>query len=87
MSSTSQLNIKNPEARKLADELSALTGKTVTEAVTIALREKVARERASRLKQGVAGRLMAIAEEVSKLPVLDPRDPNEMLYDETGLPK
>jgi hypothetical protein len=30
---------------------------------------------------------MAIAEEFSKLPVLDDRDPDEILYDEYGLPK
>jgi antitoxin VapB len=87
MSSTSQLNIKNGEARELALELAALTGRSVTEAVTTALRAEVARERAAQRKRGVAERLMAIAEEFSRLPVIDPQDPDEMLYDEDGLPK
>lgn len=87
MPSTSQLNIKNPEARRLAEELAALTGETVTQAVTGALRDRLERERRARPSRGVAERLMAIAEEFSRLPVLDPRDPDDMLYDEDGLPK
>jgi antitoxin VapB len=87
MASTSQLNIKNPETRRLAKELAALTGQSVTEAVTEALREQLERERKARGKAGVAEKLMAIAEEFSKLPVLDDRDPDEILYDEYGLPK
>lgn len=87
MPSTSQLNIKNPETRRLATELSRLTGESVTEAVTVALRERLERARQTRSRNGLAKRLLAIAEEASRLPVLDPRDPDEMLYDEDGLPK
>jgi|SRR6516162_1128002 hypothetical protein len=39
------LNIKNHEAHLLAEELSKLTGESVTAAVTIALRERLARVR------------------------------------------
>lgn len=87
MASTSQLNIKNPEARELAIELSRLTGQTVTHVVTTALREKLDRERKQRSREGMAERLMAIGREAAALPVLDPRDHAEMLYDEFGLPK
>ena len=87
MSSTSQLNIKNSEARRLATELSRLTGETVTEAVTTALRERLDRERRARRREGMADRLMAIGRHAASLPVLDPRDPDEMLYDDFGLPK
>ena len=45
MNSTIQLNIKNPEARRLADEISELTGESVTKVVTDALRERLERER------------------------------------------
>lgn len=87
MSSTSQMNIKNPEARELAAELSKLTGDSVTQVVTTALREKLDAERKKRSREGLAERLMAIGREFSRLPVVDPRDHDEMLYDDDGLPK
>ena len=37
------LNIKKPEAHALAERLAKLTGETLTEAVTTALRERLAR--------------------------------------------
>jgi antitoxin VapB len=42
------LSIKAEDADRLARALSALTGETMTEAVTVALRERLARERARR---------------------------------------
>ena len=87
MSSTSQLNIKNPEARQLAMELSRMTGESVTQAVTTALRERLERLRKLRCREGVAEKLMAIADELAHLPVLDAREPDEILYDEVGLPR
>jgi len=36
------LNIKNPEAHALAERLAKLTGETMTEVVTTALRERLA---------------------------------------------
>jgi antitoxin VapB len=87
MPSTSQLNIKNPEARRLADEISALTGESVTKIVTDALRERLQSERRVRSKAGVAKRLMEIGRRWSSEPELDPRDPDDILYDEFGLPK
>ena len=39
------LNIKNPEAHALAKELAELTGESMTEAILVALRERLARER------------------------------------------
>jgi len=87
MSSTSQLNIKNPEARRLADEISAITGESVTKVVTDALRERLERERRIRSKEGVAKKLMEIGRRWSSEPELDPRDADEILYDDFGLPK
>jgi len=87
MSSTKQLNVKNPEARRLADELSALTGESVTEAVTEALRERLERMKRSQSKEGLAERLLEIGRRWNSEPELDPRDPDEILYDEFGLPK
>ena len=42
------LSIKTAEADELARSLARLTGETMTEAVTAALRERLARERARR---------------------------------------
>ena len=42
------LSIKTDEADRLARTLARLTGETMTEAVTVALRERLARERARR---------------------------------------
>jgi antitoxin VapB len=39
------LNIKNEEAQHLATELTALTGETLTGAVIVALRERIAQLR------------------------------------------
>ena len=46
------LNIKNEETYQLARELANLTGETMTGAVTVALRERLERQReiAERLK-------------------------------------
>ena len=87
MGSTSQLNIKNPEARELALKLSRLTGESVTEAVTEAIRERLSRKQGTGNKEGVAEKLMEIGRRAAALPVLDPREPDEILYDEYGLPK
>jgi len=40
------LSIKTEEADQLARELAKLKGETMTEAITVALRERLARERA-----------------------------------------
>ena len=48
------LSIKSDEADQLARELAAETGETLTEAVVIALRERLDREHASRRQEYVA---------------------------------
>lgn len=81
------LNIKSPEADRLARELAAATGESLTTAVETALRERLARERGRRHTEVVARRLRALRDEVRGLPVEDPRTPEAILgYDEHGLP-
>ena len=88
-----QLNIKNGEAYRLAKAISERTGESLTEVVTRALREELNREEAgSRLTpEAKAERLRRIREVVERynaLPVLDDRDPDEIIgYDENGLPR
>lgn len=81
------LSIKNDEADKLARELADLTGESLTEAVVLSLRERLARKRAQRDNRPLAERLMEIGRQCASLPLLDDRAPDEILgYDECGLP-
>jgi len=67
--------------------LAKLTGETKTEAVTQALRDRLARLRRERTRRRLADELDEIARHCARLPVLDPRTPDEILgYDEHGLP-
>lgn len=82
------LNIRNAEAEKLAETLAKLTGETKTEAVTQALRDRLARLRRERAQRRLADELDEIALHCARLPVLDTRTPDEILgYDERGLPR
>ena len=82
------LNIRNPEAEKLAAELARQTGESKTEAVTKALRDRLIRVRRDRTKRRLADELEEIAEHCANLPVLDGRRAEEILgYDEIGLPR
>ncbi len=73
------LNIRNPEAERLAAELVRITGETETEAVATALRDRLARVRRDRSRVGLADRLVEIGEQCAALPVLDDRTPEEIL--------
>ncbi|WP_421722847.1 type II toxin-antitoxin system VapB family antitoxin [Bauldia sp.] len=81
------INIKNPETVRLIDELAELTGEGKTEAVTKAVRERIA---SFRQTQGRLEKMIAIADEMAPLfkPPYDTIDHDELLYDKkTGLPK
>ena len=80
------LSIKTAEADRLARELAAATGETLTGAVTTALRERLDRIR-SRARIDIAERLDRLSVEYSAMPVADDRPPDEIIgYDENGLP-
>jgi len=80
------LNIKNDEAHRLATELAALRGESLTAAVTAALRAQLEAERL-RAPTGVAARLMAIGRRYAALEDADGRTPDEIIgFDETGSP-
>lgn len=81
------LSIKSPEADRLARELAAETGESLTEAVEAALRERLAREHAHGLAR-MGARLRRLRTEVAALPVLDPRTSDEIIgYDDHGMPR
>lgn len=81
------LSIKHPEADRLARELAAVTGESLTEAVVVALRERLARQRRRRGSTERLQKLEALQASLRALPVLDDRSPEEMLYDEHGEPR
>ena len=83
------LNIKNDETCRLAGELARLTGETMTGAVTVALRERLAREKRRRDVDARVQELHAIGQRCAKLVGQGPSslEHGDLLYDERGLPK
>ena len=83
------LNIKNDETCRLADELAKLTGETMTGAITVALRERLEREKRERSAEVLVQEMRAIAERCAKLMGPGPSavEHGDVLYDERGLPK
>ena len=82
------LNIKNEETCKLAADLARLTGETKTGAITVALQERLEREKRLRDADVRARKLRAIAERCAKLlgPGPSAVEHGDVLYDERGLP-
>lgn len=82
------LNIRNNETENLANELVRLTGETKTEAITKAIAVRLAMIKRQKKKPTLlADELDHIALHCAKLPILDDRNPDEMLYDDQGLPQ
>ena len=88
------LSIKTEEADRLARELSRLTGETMTDAITKAMRERLERLRAEQEAQGdYAARVQAFVRERAHL--FDRRPVTRQEWDEAvgdkpeqlGLPK
>ncbi len=97
---TPQLNIKDPEATRLARELAELTGESQTEVVRKALRERLEREKAGREAhdarteadkrrefEKVWAKITKIQDRVRKRRLGQNYLTEEDLYDENGLPK
>ena len=83
------LSIKDPEADKLARDLAQRTGKSLTQAVITALRERLLREqRKDEAIDSLVEEVMDIGRHCAALPLLDARSPDEIIgYDEHGLPQ
>lgn len=84
------MNIKNVEAGRLARELAALTGETITESVTRSLAERLERVRARPDEAAqLAEALLSIGRDVAGRlpPAVRDVDHGELLYDEAGLPR
>ena len=83
------LNIKNEQTCRLARELAQLTGETMTGAITVALRERLEREKRDRSVETRIRKLRTIAERCAELMGPGPAaaEIGDLLYDERGLPK
>jgi len=80
------LNIKNVDAERVSRQLSELTGESITTAVTVAVRERLARlesEPTSAVSR--VERILAIGAETAPVLRASPLT-IEDLYDERGLP-
>ena len=81
------LNIKDPQAYKLAKALQQETGETMTHEVTEALRERLERIQRRGKPEATAADLLAIGRRCASLRKGAVVDHAKLLYDERGLPK
>jgi antitoxin VapB len=82
------LSLKDPEADRLAREVAARTGETLTTAVIVALRERLSRLRGRSRRRRLRDELREIGERCAQLPTVDERSVEEILgFDERGLPR
>ena len=83
------INIKNEETCRLARELAGMTGETMTAAITIALGDRLERERRRLGADVLARELHVIGQRCAKLlgPGPSAVEHGELLYDERGMPK
>ena len=82
------ISIKSIETERLAREVAAKTGESLTAAIQRSLEERLERLKHQRRSQILASQLEEILRRVDQLPTLDSRTPDEILgYDEHGLPR
>ncbi len=83
------LTIRNKDTCRPAGELARLTGETMTRAITVALEERLERERRQRGGRARLLRMRAIARCSARLlgEGSPPADHGDLLYDERGLPR
>lgn len=88
------LNIDDPEADRLARDVAAITGESLTDAVKRSLAERLERERRRSRKQQVdpveqerlVARMKQIARACASLPDYDTRSPDQIVgYDDKGM--
>lgn len=79
------ISIKNDRAERLARQVSAEAGESLTDAIIHSLEERLERLKGRKSAPDLAESLMAISRRSSALPDLDTRQADEILgYDEKG---
>lgn len=82
------LNIKNEETHRLVRRLAELTGQSQTSAVEDAVRRRLEELERAESRSARREAMMRIARESAALIDQDlSNDPNEVLYDEVGMPR
>jgi antitoxin VapB len=82
------LNIKNDETHRLVLALAEETGESLTEAVTVAVRERLESLQRKHRRREIVRAVREIQEVVERLPDRDQRGPEEIIgYDDHGLPQ
>jgi antitoxin VapB len=82
------LSIRNPRAERLAREVAARSGESLTVSIIHALEERLDRLKSRETAAHITEELLKISGRCRSLPDLDPRSPDEILnYDERGLPR
>jgi antitoxin VapB len=81
------ISIKSMETERLAREIAAKTGESLTTAIQKALAERLDRLNNHRRKQALTAQIDDILRRVDEMPTVDSRSEDEILgYDEHGLP-
>ncbi|HEV2398445.1 MAG TPA: type II toxin-antitoxin system VapB family antitoxin [Candidatus Sulfotelmatobacter sp.] len=82
------MSIKSLDVERLARELAAKTGESLTGAIQTALEERLDRLKKIKKDPLIRAQLEEILRRVDQLPILDQRSPDEIVgYDENGLPR
>jgi antitoxin VapB len=79
------ISIKDPETDHKIRDLAALTGESITEAVRIAIEQRLRRE-SSRRRAGVANRLLNLSLVKNGTKRIDGNANDTIGYDDFGLP-
>jgi antitoxin VapB len=81
------LSIRNQKTERLARELAAESGETITQAITHALEEKLERLRGRSTATDLMEEILKISKRCSAIPDQDQRSADEILgYDSAGVP-
>jgi antitoxin VapB len=82
------LSIRNAKTEKLARELAAESGESITRAITQALEERLERLRGRCTTTDMVEYILRISKRCSEIPDQDQRSVEEILgYDSVGVPK
>ena len=82
------LSLKDPEVDRLARELAERTGETLTEAIRVALRDRLVRLRGQRRRRPLSEELREIGRRCAAMPTLDERPAEDIIgHHDRGRPR
>jgi len=82
------LSIRNPKAERLAREVAAESGQSMTQAIIQALEQQLQRLRGRRVATNLIDEIMDVSHRCRELPDQDARSAAEILgYDKDGVPE